>query len=169
MVTEILNYPFKAHWSLYVPQGLTFNNSTFCSHSVFMCSVWMSEQTAIISLYCINWLVFITEKACVYCAVRTVSLTVTQVWKASRLLVRQFSRTVLSTDLHDVLNTKTIYIIPLHYTILYYTILYCGGAVGWGTALQVGRSRVRFPMLSLEFFIDITLPAIVWFWGWLIL
>ena len=24
-----------------------------------------------------------------------------------------------------------------------------GGAVGWGTALQVGRSRVRFPMVSL--------------------
>ena len=23
------------------------------------------------------------------------------------------------------------------------------GAVGWGTALQVGRSRVRFPMVSL--------------------
>ena len=40
---------------------------------------------------------------------------------------------------------------------------YCGrlfttgarhSAVGWGTALQVGRSRVRFPMASLEFFID---------------
>jgi len=27
-----------------------------------------------------------------------------------------------------------------------------GSAVGWGTALQVGRSRVRFPMVSLEFF-----------------
>ena len=27
-----------------------------------------------------------------------------------------------------------------------------GGAVGWGTALQVRRSRVRFPMLSLESF-----------------
>ena len=27
-----------------------------------------------------------------------------------------------------------------------------GGAVGWGTALQAGRSRVRFPMVSLEFF-----------------
>jgi len=26
-----------------------------------------------------------------------------------------------------------------------------GGAVGWGTALQAGRSRVRFPMVSLEF------------------
>ena len=26
-----------------------------------------------------------------------------------------------------------------------------GGAVGWGTALQVGRSRVRFPIVSLDF------------------
>ena len=41
------------------------------------------------------------------------------------------------------------------------------GAVGWGTALQVGRSRVRFPMVSLEFFIDIILPAKLWPWGWL--
>jgi hypothetical protein len=48
----------------------TFTNSTFCPHSVFMCFVWISEQTAIISLYSINWLVFITETECVYCAVR---------------------------------------------------------------------------------------------------
>ena len=27
-----------------------------------------------------------------------------------------------------------------------------GGAVSWGTAPQAGRSRVRFPMVSLEFF-----------------
>jgi hypothetical protein len=40
-----------------------------------------------------------------------------------------------------------------------------GGAVGWGTALQVGRSWVRFPMVSLEFFIDIILPAALWPWG----
>jgi hypothetical protein len=26
-----------------------------------------------------------------------------------------------------------------------------GGAVGWGIALQAGRSRVQFPMVSLEF------------------
>ena len=50
--------------------SLTFNNSTFCPHSVFMCFVWISEQTAIISLYNINWLVYITKRKCVYCAVR---------------------------------------------------------------------------------------------------
>ena len=49
-------------------------NSTFCPHSVFMCFVWIWEQTAIISLYSINWLVFITETECVYCAVRIGSL-----------------------------------------------------------------------------------------------
>jgi hypothetical protein len=53
-------------------QVLHFKNSTFCPHSVFMCLVWISEQTAIISLYSINGLVFITETECVYCAVRTV-------------------------------------------------------------------------------------------------
>jgi hypothetical protein len=46
-------------------------HSTFCPHSVFMCFVWIWEQTAIISLYSIDCLVFITEKECVYCAVRT--------------------------------------------------------------------------------------------------
>jgi hypothetical protein len=40
------------------------------------------------------------------------------------------------------------------------------GAVDWGTALQTGRSRIRFPMVSLEFFIDIILPVALWPWGW---
>jgi len=40
-----------------------------------------------------------------------------------------------------------------------------GGTVGWGTALQAGRSRARFPVVSLEFFIDIILPATRRFWG----
>ena len=41
--------------------------------------MWISEQTAIISLYNINWLVFITETESVYCAVRTGYLTAIQV------------------------------------------------------------------------------------------
>ena len=51
-----------------------------------MCCVWIWEQTAVISLYSINWLVCITEMECVYCAVRTKSLneryTVSS-WKGS--------------------------------------------------------------------------------------
>jgi len=45
---NVLCNAFKVQWSLYVPPGLTFNNSTFCPHTVFVCSVWISEQTAII-------------------------------------------------------------------------------------------------------------------------
>ena len=51
--------------------SLTFSNSTFCPHSVSMCFVWIWEQTVIISLYSIIWLVCIAETECVYCAVRT--------------------------------------------------------------------------------------------------
>jgi len=36
-----------------------------------MCFVWISEQTAIISLYSVKLLVLITETESVYCAVRT--------------------------------------------------------------------------------------------------
>ena len=62
----------------YMYHQFNIHNSTFCPHSVFMCFVWISEQTAIISLYNINWLVFITETECVYCAVRTECLIIIQ-------------------------------------------------------------------------------------------
>jgi hypothetical protein len=48
----------------------------------------------------------------------------------------------------------------MHFNII--SVLYCiealGGAVGRDNELQVGRSRIRF-QVSLEFFIDIILPA----------
>jgi hypothetical protein len=58
-------------------------NPTFCSHCGF---VWIWEQTAIISLYSINWLVFITETQCVYCAVRTVSVCFVWIWEQTAII-----------------------------------------------------------------------------------
>jgi hypothetical protein len=37
-----------------------------------------------------------------------------------------------------------------------------GGAFGWGMAPLAGRSRVRFPMWSFGFFIDLILPTALW-------
>ena len=74
----------------------TFSNSPFCPHSVFMCFVWIWEQTAIISLCNINWLVFITETECVYCAVRTGSLYIIQVMCGSENKRRLFPYTPLT-------------------------------------------------------------------------
>jgi hypothetical protein len=34
-------------------------------------------------------------------------------------------------------------------------------------ALRTRRSRVWFPMVSLDFFFDIILPVTLWPWGWL--
>ena len=65
--------PLKTRGPVVTIYTARFNIHQFpiCPHSVFMCFVWISEQTAIISLYSNNWLVFITETECVYCAVRT--------------------------------------------------------------------------------------------------
>jgi len=41
--------------------SLTFINSKFCPQTLFLCFVWIWEQTAVISLYTIKLLVFITE------------------------------------------------------------------------------------------------------------
>jgi hypothetical protein len=62
---------------------------TFCPHSVFVCVVWIWDQTAIISLYNINWLVFITETKCVYCAVRCahrVFMSFVWIWEQTAII-----------------------------------------------------------------------------------
>jgi len=77
--------------------SLTFSNSTFCPHSVFMCFVWMWEQTAIISLYSISWLVFITETERVYCAVQTGSLNTAWIDFCHAILMRKWNSTPLNS------------------------------------------------------------------------
>ena len=57
---------------------VTICTTEFGPQSVFMCFVWISEKTAIISLYSTNCLVFVTEMECVYCAVRTGYLCIIQ-------------------------------------------------------------------------------------------
>jgi hypothetical protein len=56
--------------------------------SVFMCSEWIWEQTAIISLYNINWLVFISNRECVFCAVRAGYLTFTSDFRRVRKIAK---------------------------------------------------------------------------------
>ena len=58
---------FKACLQLYIPPGLTFKNSTWWLHSVYV----FSEQTATSALHNVNSLVFITEVESVYSAVQT--------------------------------------------------------------------------------------------------
>jgi len=62
-----------------VSPAITLKNTKPFPHRVFICFVWISKQTAIISLYSVNWLVLTTEMVCVHCAVRSESLNTIKV------------------------------------------------------------------------------------------
>ena len=71
----------QGEFASYEPSGnymyYQFNIQQFYvlpTQTVFMCFVWIWEQTAIISLYSIKLSVFKTEAESVYCAVRNGSL-----------------------------------------------------------------------------------------------
>jgi len=50
-----------ALWLIYVPSASNFKTFHFLFMSVFMYVVWELEQTAIIPVHDINWVVFITQ------------------------------------------------------------------------------------------------------------
>ena len=55
-------------------QQVKYSKILRSAHTVFMCFIYIWEQTATCAAYSINWLVFITEMKSVYSAVRTGSL-----------------------------------------------------------------------------------------------
>ena len=71
-----------------------------------MCFVWISEQTAIISLYSINWLVFVTETGCVYCAVRTEYFSTRIIWNEMKAIHRRGSGSIRGHSMSDLWWTK---------------------------------------------------------------
>jgi len=89
-----------------------------------MCFVWIWEQTAIISLYNINWLVRITETECVYCAVRTGSLYIIQVmcfvwiWEQTAIIsLYSINWLVCITETENVyceVRTGSLYIVQVN-------------------------------------------------------
>jgi hypothetical protein len=91
--------------------------------------VWISEQTAIISLYRINWLICITETEYVYCAVRIGSLYV--------ILYQQVQHSTTLPSAHTVyfcvdLRTNSDYF-PIKHWLVFITeteCVYCAVRTG---------------------------------------
>jgi hypothetical protein len=132
-----------------------------------MCSVWISEQTAIISLYSVNWLVFITETECVYCAVRAgpfnimqVDLNFQHVWHrrifvSIRYWVNETETPCKNCGLSTYPNkllTRSMYVTTLW---LYYTnccitqALYLITATEWSVALYPNHNLTHYVVFSI--------------------
>jgi hypothetical protein len=66
---------------------------------------------------------------------------------------------------HYLWASTACYRVSFAFYFFYMYKVTCGSVVGWGTMLQAGRSRIRFPMRSLDVYIDLILPAALCPWG----
>jgi len=64
-----------------------------------------------------------------------------------------------------VQGQQCVYLRACIYRLYLYLVGYAVAQLVEALRYEPGRSRVRFPMMSLEFFIDIILPAVIWPWG----
>jgi hypothetical protein len=71
---------------------------------------------------------------------------------SSRILFRKHHRFKTKITSFIMLKNKTKFRNQLLFNA-------CGNVVGWSTMLQAGKSRVRFPMRSLDFSIDLIVAA----------
>jgi len=158
-------------------QRLYFFDHVLC-HMVTLCRTSVQHTLIsyhVITTYIQKWVVQTNNSLCYFlceskCTCAVISLTSSQSHWATQ--AEEVDLAVRFAHGAFVLSAEPIDLQPNTFPIkIPNWSKYCegsrGGTVGWGTALPVGRLRVRFPVVSLEFFIDIILPATLWPWGWL--
>jgi hypothetical protein len=93
-ISEVFSQSLSKH--VYTVCGQNVRRGTYATHSVWLSIVWIWAQTALLSLYSINWLVFITETEFVYCAVRSAHTVYLCVLCGSENKQRLFQYTALT-------------------------------------------------------------------------
>jgi hypothetical protein len=108
--------------------------------TVYLCVffLWISKQTAIISLHSLKWLVFINETECVYCAVRRVALHIvhvklsqvflnlTEVFLCFFLSCKENARVKLAKTGHGPLSSTLVCICVVRLLfVLFYVLFVC--------------------------------------------
>jgi hypothetical protein len=67
-------------------QAFPIQNILRSVNTAYLCFVWIWEQTAIISLYCINWLVFITETECLLRGTDWILMCFVWIWEQTAII-----------------------------------------------------------------------------------
>jgi hypothetical protein len=123
-----------------------------------MCRLSSWEQTAIISLYSINWLVFITETDYVYCAVRTGYLNIIRAisfkWISEQTTIislYNINWLVFITETECVycaVRTGSVNVIQVNQSIEFFVLRPCGPSVS--RTVDISQSLSRRPVAVIR-------------------